>query len=57
MTGIMSVDAYVTKIGMKVVNTWHSSTATRGRIELNRGKMLSVELQMPEEKMEILDVK
>ncbi|XP_041358361.1 apolipophorins-like [Gigantopelta aegis] len=42
---------------MKVVNTWHSSTAIQGRIELNRGRVLRVKLNMPQDKIEILDVK
>ncbi|XP_041357420.1 apolipophorins-like [Gigantopelta aegis] len=56
ISGTMSVDAGVTKTGMRVVNTWHSSTAVQGRVELMRGKILHAEIDMPKEKMEILDV-
>ncbi|XP_041357844.1 uncharacterized protein LOC121374798 [Gigantopelta aegis] len=55
--GAMTVDAFITKTGMRIVNTWHSSTTVRGRIELDRGKILSAEIEAPKNKMEILDVK
>ncbi len=51
------MDAYVTKTGLRVVNTWHSSTALKGRVELSRGKILSAELDMPQKKMDIFDVR
>ena len=57
IAGTMSMDAFVTKTGLRVVNTWHSSTALKGRIELSRGKVLSVEIDFPQKKMEILDVR
>ena len=50
------MDAGVTKTGMRIVNTWHSSTAVKGRVELMRGKILHAEVDVPKEKMEILDV-
>ncbi|XP_046338509.2 uncharacterized protein LOC124119888 [Haliotis rufescens] len=56
IAGTMSMDAFVTKTGLRVVNTWHSSTALKGRVELNRGKILSANIDFPQEKMEILDV-
>ncbi|XP_046557711.1 apolipophorins-like [Haliotis rubra] len=52
----MSMDAFVTKTGLRVVNTWHSSTALKGRVELRRGKILSADIDFPQQKMEILDV-
>ncbi|XP_067679783.1 uncharacterized protein [Haliotis asinina] len=57
IAGTMTMDAFVTKSGLRVLNTWHSSTALRGRVELTRGKILSAELELPEQKMEIFDVK
>ncbi|XP_067677413.1 uncharacterized protein [Haliotis asinina] len=56
ITGTMSMDAIVTKTGLRVVNTWHSSTALKGHVELRRGKILSVDIDLPQKKMEILDV-
>ncbi|XP_046557707.1 uncharacterized protein LOC124266910 isoform X2 [Haliotis rubra] len=56
ITGTMSMDAFVTKTGLRVVNTWHSSTALKGRVELRRGKILSADIDLPQQKMEILDV-
>ncbi|XP_046361600.2 uncharacterized protein LOC124138779 [Haliotis rufescens] len=57
IAGTMSMDAFVTKSGLRVFNTWHSSTALKGRVELTRGKILSAELELPQQKMEIFDVK
>ncbi|XP_067677414.1 uncharacterized protein [Haliotis asinina] len=56
ITGTMTVDAFVTKTGLRVVNTWHSSTALKGRVELSRGKILRADIDFPQQKMEILDV-
>ena len=56
IAGTMSMDAFVTKTGLRVVNTWHTSSALKGRVELERGKILSAELDFPQKKMEILDV-
>ncbi|XP_071116773.1 uncharacterized protein [Haliotis cracherodii] len=56
IVGTMSMDAFVTKTGLRVVNTWHSSTALKGRVELSRGKILSADIDFPQQKMEILDV-
>ncbi|XP_067677415.1 uncharacterized protein [Haliotis asinina] len=56
ITGTMSMDAIVTKTGLRVVNTWHSSTALKGHVELRRGKILSAEVHLPQQTMEILDV-
>ena len=54
---MMSVDALVTKVGIKMVSTLHSSTALQGKLSLSEGKILNMELDMPQEKMEILSVK
>ncbi|XP_071088621.1 uncharacterized protein [Haliotis cracherodii] len=56
IVGTMSMDAFVTKTGLRVANTWHSSTALQGHIELKRGKVISAEFDFPQQKMEILDV-
>ena len=55
--GVMSVDAYVTRTGLKVTSSLHSSLAMKGRVELDKGRVLSVQVDMPDDKMDILDVR
>ena len=55
--GVMSVDAMVTRTGLKVASSLHSSLATKGRVELDRDRVLSVHLDMPDNRMDILDVR
>ncbi|GFO07586.1 apolipophorin [Plakobranchus ocellatus] len=57
ITGTMSVDAFVTKTGLRMRNTLHSSTALKGHIHIGRGESLSIELESPQEKMEIFDAR
>ncbi|KAJ8307373.1 hypothetical protein KUTeg_015457 [Tegillarca granosa] len=54
---MMSVDAFVTKSGMKMVSTLHSSTALQGNIELANGRVFNAQLDIPRQKMEILNFK
>ena len=53
----MSVDALVTRTGLKVTSSLHSSLAMKGRVELDRGRVLSVHVDMPDDRMDILDVR
>ena len=55
--GVMSVDAYVTRTGLKVTSSLHSSLAMKGRVELDKGRVLSVQVDMPDDQMDILDVR
>ncbi|XP_059142810.1 uncharacterized protein LOC131930369 isoform X2 [Physella acuta] len=57
ITGTMSVDAFVAKLGLRMRNTMHSSTGIKGRIEINRGRELSVEIDPPRDNMEIFNAK
>lgn len=57
VSGMMGVDAIVTKSSMKVVATMHSSTQIDGKITLVDGEVFNVELNTPQEKMEIFHVK
>lgn len=57
MDGVMSVDALVTRTGLKVTSSLHSSLAMKGRVELDRGRVLSVHVDMPDDRMDILDVR
>ena len=53
----MSVDAMVSRAALHVTGTLHSSSAVKGRVDLDRGRVLSMELDVPEEKMEIFDIR
>ena len=53
----MSVDAFVTKVGLKMVSTVHSRTSVQGKVSLTEEKSLNVEFDLPEEQMDIFSVK
>lgn len=55
LSSMMSVDAFVTKVGLKMTSRLHTSTAFKGRIELARGQTFSVEIDTPRETQEIMD--
>ena len=57
VSGQMSVDAMVSRAALHVTGTLHSSSAVKGRVDLDRGRVLSVELDVPEEKMELFDIR
>ena len=54
---MMSVDASVTKSGLKMVSTVHSSTLLKGHVELQDGQIFNANLDMPRDKMDIFSVK
>ncbi|XP_076472801.1 uncharacterized protein LOC143302134 isoform X1 [Babylonia areolata] len=56
VSGQMSVDAQVSRAALHVTGTLHSSTALKARVDLDRGRVLSMELDVPEDKMEIFDI-
>nr|KAG5709527.1 hypothetical protein BaRGS_001577 [Batillaria attramentaria] len=55
--GVMSVDALVARTGLKVSGSMHSSMALKGRVDLDRGRVLSVQLDMPDDRQDILDIR
>ncbi|XP_056009974.1 uncharacterized protein LOC125679922 [Ostrea edulis] len=57
VSSMMSVDAFVTKSGLKMVSTIHSSTMLKGHLELKDGKIFNANLDMPKDKMEIFSLK
>ena len=52
---MMSVDAFVTQVGLKMTSRLHTSTAVKGRVELARGQIFSVEIDTPRENLELFD--
>ncbi|XP_014669654.1 PREDICTED: apolipophorins-like [Priapulus caudatus] len=56
IAGLMVTDATVARTGVRTVATLHSSTAIEGRVQLQDGEVFNVDLKMPRDKLEILDV-
>jgi hypothetical protein len=51
--GEMGIDAFVAKTGLKVVNVMHTSTVLDGALQLQNGKVFNLDINMPQDKMEI----
>ena len=54
VTSQMGVDAYVARTGLKMVTTLHTSTVAQGKIQLNEGKVFNMDIDVPQDKMEII---
>ncbi|XP_045158693.2 uncharacterized protein LOC123524511 [Mercenaria mercenaria] len=57
ISSMMSVDAFVTKSGIKMVSTLHTSTALEGKLSIDSKGSITTEYEMPEPRMEIIDIK
>lgn len=57
ISSMMYMDAGVSKSGLKMVSTMHSSTAIEGKVQLKDGKIFTTSISMPRDKIEILDVR
>lgn len=57
VSSLMSVDAFFTKSGIKMVSTLHTSTALQGKLSIDKKGAIITEYEMPEPRMEIIDVK
>ena len=51
----MEVDAFVARTGLRMTTTLHSSTSTDGSIKLQDGRIFNFELNMPQDKMEVVN--
>ncbi|XP_023229314.1 uncharacterized protein LOC111629660 [Centruroides sculpturatus] len=56
ISSLMTVDAGTARSGLKMVATLHSSTWMDGLVEMRDGQIMKVQLNVPKEKMEIIDV-
>ncbi|KAK3861716.1 hypothetical protein Pcinc_032352 [Petrolisthes cinctipes] len=56
MDGVMMVDAHVTRKGLQISSTLHTSTFLDGKIHINGGKLVDVAINTPKEKVEVIDV-
>ncbi|KAG0718526.1 Apolipophorin [Chionoecetes opilio] len=54
--GVMMVDAHVTRAGVKVSSTAHTSTSLEGKVRINGGELVEMSFNTPRERMEILDL-
>ncbi|XP_069114719.1 apolipophorins-like [Argopecten irradians] len=57
ISGLMSLDASVTKSGIKVLSNVHTSTLLKGKIEYTEGRNVKLEVDIPRDKMEIVSFK
>nr|AGM37974.1 apolipophorin [Sinohyriopsis cumingii] len=57
VSSIMSIDATVVRGGLKMVSTLHSSTGGKVKVELKKKQLFNLQLDLAQDKMEILDVK
>ena len=53
----MSVDAYVTRSGIKMISTLHTNTAVMGKLKISGDGAVTAEYEMPQPRMDILSVK
>ncbi|XP_052103665.1 uncharacterized protein LOC127737174 [Mytilus californianus] len=53
----MTVDAFVTKAGMKMVSSVNSASAVEGHLELKGGQLFSAEWKTPDSKTEVFEAK
>ena len=56
ISGEMSVDAVLTKTALKSLSTLHTSTFIDGQVQVEKGQLVKAEINVPREKMEILEV-
>ena len=57
VSSVMGIDAYITQTGLKMVETLHTSTVVSGKVEMESGKLLSVDWNVPRDKVEVLSFK
>ncbi len=57
VTGQMGVDAWIARTGLKIVNTLHTSTLADGKIQLQNGQVFNLDINMPQDKIELFDFK
>ena len=55
VTGEMGVDAWIAKTGLKLVNTLHTSNIADGKIQIQDGQIFNMDINMPNDRVELLD--
>lgn len=54
--GSMSVDAFVARTGLRMVTTLHTSTVVDGQIQMQGGKLLNIDFNMPRDRIEVVNI-
>nr|UNP37702.1 dLp/HDL-BGBP protein [Scylla paramamosain] len=54
--GVMVVDAHVTRAGVKVSSTMHTSTSLEGKVRVSGGTLVDVAFDTPKERTEFIDM-
>lgn len=54
--GVMGVDAFVARTGLRMVTTLHTSTVVDGQILMQGGKLINIDLNMPRDRIEIFNL-
>lgn len=52
----MIVDGHVAQSGAQLVSSLHSSTVVEGRFDVNGSELVRVDLTMPRDKMDIVNI-
>jgi hypothetical protein len=55
-TGTMAVDATITKAGIRLVSTLHTNMYMSGKVKIQGGDLVDLQLNVPHEKTELLNV-
>ena len=55
VNGKMGVDAFVASTGLKMTNTFFTSTLADGSITLKDGKIFNLDINLPNERQEIFN--
>ncbi|KAK8390621.1 hypothetical protein O3P69_010366 [Scylla paramamosain] len=56
VVGSMLVDGHVAQSGAQLVSTLHSSTVVEGRFDINGSELVRVDLAMPRDKIDIMNI-
>lgn len=56
VVGSMIVDGHVAQSGAQLVSSLHSSTVVEGRFDVNGSELVRVDLTMPRDKMDIVNI-
>ncbi|XP_070206587.1 uncharacterized protein [Littorina saxatilis] len=57
ITGTMTMDAIVTRTALRMTGTLYSSTVLKGRVQLDRGKLFDMQLDVPKDKMTMFEAR
>lgn len=51
----MGVDAFIASTGLKMTNTFFTSTLADGSITLKNGKIFNLDINLPDERQEVFN--